>query len=74
LIDLFAIPAQKNLKALLNNELSKHENVVLFNKNLDIINNCLEGMSLLYFEKEDKPKYILWSLYNNLNIIYIYIN
>jgi len=56
LIDLFAIPAQKNLKDLLNNELSKHGNVVLFNKNFNIIKNCLKGISLLYFEQEDKPK------------------
>jgi len=53
LIDLFVVPAQKNLKELLNNELSKHENVVLFNKNLTIVKNCLKGMSLLYFEQED---------------------
>ncbi|ORX46182.1 hypothetical protein BCR36DRAFT_332117 [Piromyces finnis] len=53
LIDLFILPAQKNIKELLNSELSKHENVVLFNKNLNIINNCLKGMSKLYIEKED---------------------
>jgi hypothetical protein len=54
LIDLFIVPAQKTLRELLTDELSKHENVVLFNKNLTIINNCLKGMSLLYFEQEDK--------------------
>jgi hypothetical protein len=56
LIDLFITPAQKELKELLTNELSKHENVVLFNKNLTIINNCLKGISLLYFEQEDYKK------------------
>lgn len=56
LIDLFITPAQENLKKLLNNELSTHENVVLFNKNLNIIKNCLKGISLLYFEQEDKKK------------------